>query len=63
MIGSRPRAVPTVLIDNDRVAVTEWRFAAGAETGWHVHGMVALLQGRDGPMLLTSDRSSAGPMW
>ena len=24
-------------IDNDRVIVTEWRFAPGAETGHHVH--------------------------
>jgi quercetin dioxygenase-like cupin family protein len=24
-------------LDNERVAVTEWRFAAGAETGWHRH--------------------------
>lgn len=35
----RPQAIPTVQIDNDRVKVTEWRFAAGAETGWHRHGM------------------------
>ncbi|WP_454724408.1 MULTISPECIES: cupin domain-containing protein [Cupriavidus] len=35
---SRPQAVPTVQIDNDRVAVTEWRFAPGAETGHHRHG-------------------------
>jgi quercetin dioxygenase-like cupin family protein len=35
---TRSRAVPTVLIENERVRVTEWRFAAGAETGWHVHG-------------------------
>jgi mannose-6-phosphate isomerase-like protein (cupin superfamily) len=34
---SRPHAVPTVQIFNDRVIVTEWRFAPGAETGWHVH--------------------------
>jgi quercetin dioxygenase-like cupin family protein len=34
---SRPQAVPTVQIDNDRVIVTEWRFAPGAETGWHRH--------------------------
>ena len=32
-------AQPTVQIDNDRVRVTEWRFAPGAETGWHVHEM------------------------
>ena len=30
-------AVPTVLIDNDRVRVTEWRFSPGAATGWHRH--------------------------
>jgi quercetin dioxygenase-like cupin family protein len=24
-------------VDNDRVIVTEWRFAPGAETGHHVH--------------------------
>ena len=35
----RPQAAPTVQIDNDRVKVTEWRFAPGAETGWHRHGM------------------------
>ena len=34
----RPQAVPTVQVDNDRVIVTEWRFAPGAETGWHRHG-------------------------
>lgn len=33
----RPQAVPTVQIDNERVIVTEWRFAPGAETGWHRH--------------------------
>ena len=32
-----PRAVPTVQIDNERVRVTQWRFAPGAETGEHVH--------------------------
>jgi len=31
------RAVPTVKIDNDRVRVTEWRFAPGAATGPHRH--------------------------
>ena len=32
-------AVPTLLIDNERVRVTEWRFAPGAATGWHRHAM------------------------
>ena len=31
------RATSTVLIDNERVRVTRWSFAAGAATGWHVH--------------------------
>ncbi|MEW9921271.1 cupin domain-containing protein [Marimonas sp. MJW-29] len=31
-------AVPTVLIDNARTRVTEWRFAErGDNTGWHRH--------------------------
>jgi quercetin dioxygenase-like cupin family protein len=31
-------AIPTVLMDNDRVRVTEWRFKnKGANTGWHRH--------------------------
>ena len=37
-MSTRPQAVPTVQIDNERVLVTEWRFASGAETGWHTHG-------------------------
>ena len=31
------RAVATVKIDNDRLRVTEWRFAPGAATGFHRH--------------------------
>lgn len=36
--AARPKAVPTVQVDNPRAIVTEWRFAPGAETGWHRHG-------------------------
>jgi beta-alanine degradation protein BauB len=35
--ASSMKAIPTVQIDNERVIVTEWRFAPGAETGHHVH--------------------------
>jgi beta-alanine degradation protein BauB len=35
---TRPKAEPQVFIDNDRVVVTKWSFADGAETGWHRHG-------------------------
>ena len=34
-----PQAVATVQVDNERVRVTEWRFAPGAETGEHIHEM------------------------
>jgi quercetin dioxygenase-like cupin family protein len=43
-------AVSTLQIDNERVKVTEWRFAPGAATGWHRHAMdyvvVPLLDGK-----------------
>ena len=35
--GVSESAIPTVLIDNDRARVTEWRFLPGAATGWHRH--------------------------
>ena len=35
----RPTAIATVQVENERVKVTEWRFAPGAATGWHRHGM------------------------
>lgn len=34
----RPEAKAVLLIDDDRVRVTRFEFAPGAETGWHVHG-------------------------
>ena len=34
----RPAAIATVQVENERVKVTEWRFAPGAATGWHRHG-------------------------
>jgi quercetin dioxygenase-like cupin family protein len=33
----RPRASSTLLDQNERVIITEWRLAPGAETGWHRH--------------------------
>ena len=37
MSTPRPRAQSTRLVENERAIVTEWRFAPGAETGWHRH--------------------------
>ena len=46
----RPTAVPTVQAENDFTIVTEWRFAPGANTGWHTHGhdyvVVPLMDGK-----------------
>jgi quercetin dioxygenase-like cupin family protein len=49
------KAVPTVQVDNDRVRVTEWRFAPGAETGEHVHGMdYVVVPGSNGRLKLVT---------
>lgn len=37
MSPDRPKATSKLLEENARVIVTEWRFAPGAETGWHRH--------------------------
>jgi beta-alanine degradation protein BauB len=37
-VNARPRARSTLLQETERVIVTEWRLAPGAETGWHRHG-------------------------
>jgi quercetin dioxygenase-like cupin family protein len=34
---TRPEAIATIQVDDEHVRVTEWRFAPGAETGWHRH--------------------------
>jgi quercetin dioxygenase-like cupin family protein len=43
-------ARPTVHIENERVRVTEWKFATGDNTGWHRHThdyvVVPLTQGK-----------------
>ncbi|MBX2855375.1 MAG: cupin domain-containing protein [Rhodobacteraceae bacterium] len=34
---TRPAATPVTLVDDERVRVTRFDFAPGAETGWHLH--------------------------
>ncbi|WP_102224366.1 cupin domain-containing protein [Acidimangrovimonas sediminis] len=36
---TRAGAAATVLLDDEKVRVTRYDFAPGAETGWHTHGM------------------------
>jgi quercetin dioxygenase-like cupin family protein len=49
-MSNAARATATVQVDNERVRVTEWRFAPGAETGEHIHAfdytVVPLTTGR-----------------
>lgn len=37
MTPLRSKATSKLLQETGRVVVTEWRFAPGAETGWHRH--------------------------
>lgn len=56
MSDSRASAVATRQIENDRAIVTEWRFAPGAETGWHRHSWdYVVIPGMDGKLLLESN--------
>jgi len=47
---TRAKAVATIQINEPHVRVTEYRFASGAETGWHRHEhdyvVVPLLDGK-----------------
>lgn len=62
--ADRPAATPTVQIDDDRVRVTEWRFAPGAHTGWHVHEFpYVVVPMTDGVLLLdTPDGPREAPL-
>jgi quercetin dioxygenase-like cupin family protein len=46
----RAKAVAKPIVENERVIITEWRLAPGAETGWHRHAhdyvVVCLTAGR-----------------
>ncbi|MBI1219630.1 MAG: cupin domain-containing protein [Rhodobacteraceae bacterium] len=49
----RPPCTATMMIDDDRVRVTRFDFAPGAETGWHRHGHDYVITAiTDCPMLL-----------
>lgn len=66
--AARPAATRTVQIDNDRVRVSHWLFAAEAATGWHRHEfdyvIVPLMAGTlrldDGQAVAMADLEAAG---
>jgi hypothetical protein len=50
---TRATAIATLRIDEPHVRVTEYRFAPGAETGWHRHGHdYVVVPLHDGKLLL-----------
>ena len=51
------RAQATVLIDNGRFRVTEWRFATGAATGHHRHELDYVVVPMTTGQLLIRDRT------
>lgn len=53
MSKQRSQVQSTKQIENERIIVTEWRFAPGAETGWHRHGYdYVVVPGTTGKLLL-----------
>ncbi|HPY39333.1 MAG TPA: cupin domain-containing protein [Thiolinea sp.] len=57
MSENRLKAVPYKQLENDRVIVTEWRFAPGAETGWHKHEYdYVVVPSLDGSLLLETPK-------
>lgn len=60
MSPERGAAIATTQIDNERVVVTEWRFAPGAETGWHRHRHdYVVCPATDGTLLLETREGNA----
>src|SRR5262249_4030566 len=55
------KGVPTVQVDNERVRVTEWRFAPGAETGEHIHEFdYVVVPSGNGRLKLVSPKGEEG---
>ena len=60
MAVSRPQARSTVQVDNERVRVTEWRFAPGEATGLHRHEFdYVIVPVLGGTLLLESSEETA----
>ena len=56
MTSNRPKAEGVLQLENERVIITEWRFAPGAETGWHKHGYdYVVVPGLKGKLLLETN--------
>jgi beta-alanine degradation protein BauB len=58
----RAKAVRTAIEDNPRVAITEWRFAPGAETGWHRHPLDYVVVYRTAGRMRVETKDGASPV-
>jgi hypothetical protein len=60
----RPKAIPEVQVDTDRLLVPKCSFASGAETGWPQHGMgYAVVPLIDGMLLIEGQTSNQTLNW
>ena len=57
----RAPATATVEIDDAHVRVTRWDFEAGAETGWHRHGMAYVVVPTQGGRLRIVSKDGESP--
>ncbi len=57
MEAIRTQATRTRIEDNDRVTITEWRFAPGAETGWHRHAQDYVIVYRTAARMLVESKA------
>lgn len=58
MDNQRDKAEFSKQVENERVIVTEWRFAPGAETGWHRHHYDYVVVPQTSGKLLIESRES-----
>lgn len=61
-MDNRPKATRTPIEENDRVTITEWRFAPGAETGWHRHGMDYVVVYRTSGRMIVETKGGTKPV-
>jgi quercetin dioxygenase-like cupin family protein len=61
-MAERAKAVRTAIEDNPRVAITEWRFAPGAETGWHRHPLDYVVVYRTAGRMRVETKDGASPV-
>jgi quercetin dioxygenase-like cupin family protein len=59
MNSPRPAATGRTCIDDARSRVTEWRFAPGAETGWHRHELDYVIVPMTSGRLLVEDANGS----